>query len=134
MSRMIVVFAALVAASAVFVASGALASDDEDGRQLYGYFGPGLTIHILKDGVGGEPVTALRPGDYTLTVHDTSAFHNFHIIGPGIDQVVTSTPFIGDVTVQIHLSHGTYVYQCDPHVALGMKDEFSVGGVGQVGR
>jgi plastocyanin len=133
MSRTIAVFAALVLASAVVVASGTPASDDEDARQLYGYFGPGLTIHVLKDGVGGDPVTSLRPGDYTLTVHDTSAFHNFHIFGPGLDQIVTTVPFIGDVTVEIHLSHGAYTYQCDPHAALGMTNGFVVGGVGQVG-
>jgi plastocyanin len=78
-------------------------------------------------------VTSLRPGEYWLTVDDTSAFHNFHIFGPGLDQVVTTVPFKGTVTVKIHLSHGDYTFQCDPHANMGMRGSFSVGGVGQEG-
>ena len=111
---------------------GTTASTD-DGRQLYGTLGPGLTIHLFENGPDGQPVTSLRPGNYWLTVHDTSAFHNFHVFGPGLDNVVTTVPFNGgDVTVELHLEHGEYTFQCDPHALLGMKGTFDVGGVGQV--
>jgi plastocyanin len=85
-------------------------------------------------GPGGEPVTSLRPGVYWLTVHDSTAFHNFHIFGPGADDVVTTVPFAGgNATVKIRVDHGTYTFQCDPHATLGMKGTFDVGGVAQVG-
>jgi len=122
----------LVTVSAIAVGPGTTASND-DGRQLYGTLGPGLTIHLFENGPDGAPVTSLRPGNYWLTVHDTSAFHNFHIFGPGLDNVVTTVPFNGgDVTVQLHLEHGEYTFQCDPHAILGMKGTFDAGGVGQV--
>ena len=131
MRRIIAVLAALVVISAISVAPGVTASED-DGRQLYGTLGPGLTIHLFDGGPDGQAVTSLRPGNYWLTVHDTSAFHNFHIFGPGLDDVVTTVAFTGgDVTVKIHVEHGEYTFQCDPHAALGMKGTFTVGGVGQ---
>lgn len=122
---------AAVVVLAVVVGPGTSASDE--GRQLYGYGGPGLTIHVLEDGPGGQPVTSLEPGIYWLTVHDGSAFHNFHIFGPGLDQTVTTVPFVGDVTVKILVKHGEYTFQCDPHANLGMRGTFAVGGEGQVG-
>lgn len=132
MRRILAVLAALVVVSAIAVAPGTTASED-DFRQLYGTLGPGLTIHLFENGPEGQPVTSLRPGNYWLTVHDTSTFHNFHIFGPGLDDVVTTVPFNGgDVTVKIHVEHGQYTFQCDPHAALGMKGEFDVGGAGQV--
>jgi hypothetical protein len=65
------------------------------------------------------------------TVHDLSNRHNFHIFGPaGLDEVVTTVPFTGDVTVKILLKHGTVVFQCDPHQTM-MNGSFMVGGAGQ---
>jgi len=130
MKRIVALIPVLVVVGALGVTTGN--SKLNDGRQLYGYFGPGLTIHVLDGGPDGSPVTSLRPGDYWLTVNDTSAFHNFHIFGPGLDDTVTTVPQIGEVTVKIHLSHGTYTFQCDPHRNLGMIGTFDVGGVGQV--
>jgi hypothetical protein len=102
-----------------------------DGRELHGTIGPGLTIHLSD--ADGQPVTSLRPGEYWLTVDDPSAFHNYHILGPGLDDVVTTVAFKGTVTVKIHLSHGQYTFQCDPHAAMGMRGTFTVGGAGQGG-
>ena len=85
----------------------------------------------------GDSVTSLRPGDYWLTVHDNSRFHNFHLVGPNIDDTITtpagtdSTNGGGDVTVKLHLVHGTYTLKCDPHASLGMLVTFDVGCVGQ---
>ena len=97
------------------------------GRMLHGSVGPFFSITLEQD---GKPVTSLRPGIYWLTVDDNSGVHNFHIIGPGLDDVVTSVPFQGTVTHKIHLRHGSYHYQCDPH-SFAMFGDFTVSGVGQ---
>ena len=104
--------------------------------QLYGSFGPGFTIHLQENGPSGDPVSSLRPRIDWLTVHDTSAIHNFHIFGTDpeatLDEVVTTTAFVGDMTVMLLLKPGDYTFQCDPHAAIGMKGTFTVGGVGQL--
>lgn len=98
------------------------------GRQLEGTVGPGFTISLTKD---GEVVQSLRPGIYWLTVHDLSSRHNFHLVGPaGLDEVVSTVPFVGDATVKILLKHGTVTFLCDPHQA-SMNGSVTVGGVGQ---
>jgi hypothetical protein len=126
MKRVVVLLAACVAAGAVIAAPGNPSS--KAGRQLEGTVGPLFTIHLTED---GQEVTSLRPGTYRLTVHDLATNHNFHIFGPGLDERVTTVPFTGTVTVKIHLSHGEYTFQCDPHAST-MHGTFDVGGVGQV--
>ena len=124
---------ALIALTAFVVGIGAVVAPPANGsgsggRQLEGTVGPGFTISLTE---GGQPVESLRPGIYWLTVHDLSSRHNFHIIGPsGLDEVVTSVPFVGDATVKILLKHGTVTFVCDPHQAT-MNGSFTVGGVGQ---
>ena len=78
----------------------------------------------LKD-ASGSKVTHLDPGTYTLTIHDHSAIHNFHIDGPGVD-ASTEIPFIGDKTVTITISDGTYFFECDAHAAQ-MRGTFTAG-------
>lgn len=125
MVRAFLALTTIVAAGVV--ASPAMGAEPE-GRQLEGTVGPGFTISVTED---GQPVAAIRPGVYWLTVHDLSDRHNFHIIGPdGLDEVVTTVPFIGDVTVKILLKHGSVTFQCDPHQAF-MNGSFTVSGVGQ---
>jgi hypothetical protein len=106
------------------------------GRQLYADFMMGkdcrntsqFMIMLSQD---GAPVTDLRPGTYWLTVDDTCANHNFHLIGPGIDDVVTTVPQIGIATTRVKLEAGTYRLYCDPHlVSFGMFTDFTVGGTG----
>jgi hypothetical protein len=123
--RIVVALAACAGAGAVMAAPG-LSSSGE--RELAGTVGPSFTISLTKD---GAPVSAVRPGTYWLTVHDLSDHHNFHLFGPGLDDVVTTVAQTGTVTVKIHLSHGEYTFQCDPHFR-GMHGSFVVGGVGQV--
>jgi hypothetical protein len=167
--RLPVLLAALAAAGAVAAYAAATAS--ADGRTLVGRFGfdavpsdtsyyqqcgppknAGFTIVLSED---GQPVTALQPGTYWLTVTDNCPNHNFELrscpgsespCAPdsgGAEQEITSvsgTP--GAVTVKVHLEHGTYRLFCDAPVgttgqthetAFGMYADFSVGGVGQVG-
>ncbi|HET6642807.1 MAG TPA: plastocyanin/azurin family copper-binding protein [Gaiellaceae bacterium] len=90
---------------------------------LKGETGPGFTIEVSQNGEDAETVKA---GTYTLEVEDKSDMHNFHLIGPGVDEVVTEVPFVGDKSVTVTLQKGTYTYQCDPHAASGMKGTFTV--------
>jgi plastocyanin len=90
---------------------------------LEGETGPGFEIEVKQNGEDAESVKA---GTYTLKVEDKSNMHNFHLIGPGVDEVVTTVPFEGDKTVTVTLEPGTYTYQCDPHAASGMKGTFEV--------
>jgi plastocyanin len=91
--------------------------------ELDGEVGPGFTIEVKQHGKDAESVKA---GTYTLKVEDKAAIHNFHLIGPGVDQVVTSVSFTGEKSVTVRLEKGTYTYQCDPHATSGMKGTFEV--------
>jgi plastocyanin len=90
---------------------------------LKGETGPGFTIEVSQD---GKDVETVKAGTYTLEVEDKSDMHNFHLIGPGVDEEVTDVPFVGDKSVTVTLEKGTYTYQCDPHAASGMKGTFNV--------
>ena len=90
---------------------------------LQGETGPGFTIEVTQNGEDAETVKA---GTYTLDVEDKSDMHNFHLIGPGVDEEVTDVGFVGDKSVTVTLEPGTYTYQCDPHAANGMKGTFTV--------
>jgi plastocyanin len=90
---------------------------------LKGETGPGFTIEVSQDGKDAETVKA---GTYKLDVEDKSDMHNFHLMGPGVDEEVTDVPFVGEKSVTVMLEKGTYTYQCDPHAANGMKGTFTV--------
>jgi len=90
---------------------------------LEGETGPGFEIEVKQDGQDAETVKA---GTYTLHVEDKSEMHNFHLIGPGVDEEVTDVPFVGEQSVTVTLEKGTYTYQCDPHASNGMKGTFTV--------
>jgi plastocyanin len=91
--------------------------------KLEGETGPGFEIEVKQN---GEDAESVRAGTYTLKVEDKSDQHNFHLIGPGVDKVVTDVGFVGDKTVTVTLKKGTYTYQCDPHASSGMKGTFEV--------
>jgi plastocyanin len=91
--------------------------------ELEGEVGPGFEIEVKQN---GEDAESVRAGTYTLKVEDRSDIHNFHLIGPGVDQMVTEVPFKGEKTVTVTLEKGTYTYQCDPHASSGMKGTFEV--------
>jgi plastocyanin len=90
---------------------------------LDGEVGPGFDIEVKQDGKDAETVKA---GTYTLKVEDKADIHDFHLIGPGVDKVVTDVAFKGEKTVTVTLQKGTYTYQCDPHASAGMKGTFEV--------
>src|SRR5215218_6962604 len=68
-------------------------------------------------------VKTLKAGMYKITVNDKSNIHDFHLTGPGVNKVITTTPFKGTKTVTVTLRRGTYTYVCDPHAST-MKGSF----------
>jgi plastocyanin len=95
----------------------------EGSGALEGETGPGFEIKLRQD---GEDVQTLSPGTYTISVEDQSDMHNFHLIGPGVDEEITAVPFEGEKSVTVTLQAGTYTFQCDPHASSGMKGTFTV--------
>jgi plastocyanin len=117
MSR-IALFVAGVAAMLVLAApSGAMGP-----TKLKGSVGPGFTITLKK---GTVKVKTLKAGKYSITVSDKSNIHNFHLKGPGVNKVISATPFVGTKTVTVTLKKGIYRYVCDPHATV-MKGSFRV--------
>lgn len=112
--------ALVLSAAAALAAAGAAQAAPP---VLNGTVGPGFSI-VLKQ--GGKAVTKLKAGTYKLVVQDKASIHDFHLLGPGLNKVVTSVPFTGTKTVTITLKKGTYTFQCDPHAAAGMKGTFKV--------
>ena len=96
----------------------AASTDGTASGTLKGETGPGFEIEVSQKTV--------KAGTYTLDVEDKSDMHNFHLIGPGVDEEVTDVPFVGEKSVRVTLEPGTYTYQCDPHAANGMKGTFTV--------
>jgi hypothetical protein len=82
---------------------------------LIGSVGPGFTI-VLKD-PSGHVLTTVKAGRYSVTVTDRSAFLNFHLFGPGVNEA-TSITGTGTSRWSVDLKPGTYQYQCDAHVSL----------------
>jgi plastocyanin len=72
----------------------------------------------------GKPVKTLKPGRYTITVHDYSSIHNFRLRGPGVNKA-TSVPAVQTVTWTVTLKKGAYSVVCDPH-QVTMKQTFVV--------
>jgi plastocyanin len=120
MSRIRVLLAG--AAAALVVAAPTTAGPSMSPAKLTGTVGPGFTITLKK---GTAQVRTLKAGRYTITVSDKSNIHDFHLKGPGVNRVITGTPFKGTKTVTVTLRKGTYTYVCDPH-ASSMKKTFRV--------
>jgi hypothetical protein len=90
---------------------------------LHGSVVPG---HITLKGGLGRPFLHGRRGDYRITVTDSSRADDFHLVGPGINIVITSIPFVGTRSGELTLWPGTYRYFSDSHRAA-MKGSFTVG-------
>jgi hypothetical protein len=93
--------------------------------KLFGTTGPGFTIS-LRDAQGNN-VTQVRPGRYTFVVDDRAGIHNFRLTGSGLNQAITTVPFVGQRTYTATLRSGRYTFLCDPHAAGGMLGSFGVG-------
>ena len=78
--------------------------------------GPGFTISFGKK--------TLKAGKVTIVVRDRSKFHDFHLVGPGVNRR-TTVPFTGTATWKLTLRKGVYRFVCDPH-ATQMRGSFRV--------
>ena len=94
------------------------------GTTLMGSVGPGFEIS-LKDASGNDAST-LTAVDYTIEVNDQADIHNFHLTGPGVDEM-TDVSGTGTTTWHVTLEAGSYHFQCDPH-ASSMNGDFDVTG------
>jgi hypothetical protein len=99
------------------------AASNGQSRNLTGTVGPGFTI-TLRDASGAR-VQHLDPGAYTIVISDLAAEHNFHLSGPGVNQL-TRVEDIGPETWNVTFRDGIYTYQCDPHAST-MRGRFAVG-------
>jgi plastocyanin len=91
-------------------------------RGLVGEVGPGYTIEVS---LNGKDVKRIKAGTYRIKIEDKASFHDFHLIGKGLNKA-TTVAFTGERTWTIRLRPGTYTYQCDPHASQGMKGTFTV--------
>ena len=71
----------------------------------------------------GDAVERLPAASYTIDVADLSRIHNFHLVGPDVDEA-TSVREVEDTTFQVTLRPGAYRFVCDPHP--NMRGDFTV--------
>ena len=98
-----------------------------DNPVLDGFVGANDAFSIRLQDANGARVDHLDAGTYTIKVHDLSTLHNFHLSGPGVDQL-TSVDDKQEATWTVALTDGTYTYLCDAHPST-MKGTFTVGAV-----
>ena len=94
---------------------------------LTGTVGTNDSFQLTLTDPGGNPITHVDAGTYTLVVHDRSELHNFHLFGPGGVDAATTVETTGDSTFTVTLVDGVYTFQCDPHSFSGMRGQFAVG-------
>jgi plastocyanin len=95
------------ALGALTLAAGAPAA--ANAGKLTATDGPGFTITMSAKTV--------KAGTYTITVHDRSNIHNFHLTGPGVNKA-TSVAAVKTYTWKVVLKRGRYRFVCDPHKAI----------------
>jgi plastocyanin len=115
--------AVAAAATALALAVAVSAPAARAPKTVQGSVGPGFTISLT---LGGKKVSALKKGvPYRFTISDRASIHDFHLMGPGINRVLTSVEFTGTKTVVLKLKKGVYRYLCDPHASF-MHGSFRV--------
>jgi hypothetical protein len=113
---------AFAAAMALLMAGGAPAANAAN-PVLNGRVGPDFDIQLTHP--DNSPVTQIDPGTYDVVVRDLGVEHNFHLIGPGVDEA-TGVETTGTVTWTVTFVEGRYRFQCDPHNTT-MRGNFVVG-------
>jgi plastocyanin len=92
-------------------------------KTVQGTVGPGFTITLT---LAGKKATNLKKGvRYRFLIRDRSSIHDFHLIGPGLNRVLTSVDFTGTKSVVLRLRKGMYRFVCDPHASV-MHGSFRV--------
>ena len=80
-----------------------------------------FTISLTNE--AGATVRDIPAGAYVIEVRDMSSVHNFHLIGPGVEES-TTVAFVGTATWTVTFRKGkVYRYVCDPH-RTRMKGSF----------
>ena len=103
----------------------AIAAVNPGAAELIGNVNEDFTINLKFP--NGDNVVSIPPGVYTIQINDNSAFHNYHLMGPGGVDQNTEVEFAGAQTWVVTLVPGGYNYQCDPH-ADQMHGSFTVTG------
>ena len=87
--------------------------------QLRGTAGPGFSITLQNE--AGTLVTKLDPGTYDIAVRDLSIEHNFHLYGPGVEEM-TSVDAIEDKNWTVTVREARYTYVCDLHPSQMVRE------------
>lgn len=106
----------VVLVSALVVAPAAIPAA---ATQLRGTAGPGFSITLQNE--TGTLVSRLDPGTYDIAVRDLSADHNFHLYGPGVEEM-TSVEAIEDKNWTVTFREGRYTYICDVHPSQMVRE------------
>jgi plastocyanin len=114
---MLVLSAVVVAVATVLIGAASAAP-----KTVKGSVGPGFSISLTS---GGKKVSKLKPGAYRFEISDRSSAHDFHLIGPGVNKLITGVSYVGKKSLVVTLKKGTYRFVCDPH-ASAMKGSFRV--------
>jgi hypothetical protein len=103
----------LVATGLAAVALSVAALASAAPAKVVGTVGPGHTINLR---MGGKKVTKLKAGvPYRFVVSDRSDEHDFRVVGPGVNKVITSVGFVGQKSAVLKLKPGAYRFYCAPH-------------------
>jgi hypothetical protein len=101
-------FAVVLVAASLAVAGAAAAP-----AKVLGTVGPGHTIDLR---LGGKKVKKLKAGvPYRFVISDRSEDHDFRLVGPRLNKVLTGVEFVGSKTVTLKLKPGAYRFFCAPH-------------------
>jgi plastocyanin len=85
-------------------------------KTVQGTVGPDFTISLA---LSGRKVTKLKAGvRYRFLIRDRSSIHDFHLIGPGLNRVLTTVDFTGTKSFVLKLKKGSYRFLCDPHASF----------------
>ena len=87
--------------------------------QLRGTAGPGFSITLQNE--AGTLVSRLDPGTYDIAVRDLSAEHNFHLYGPGVEEM-TSVEAVEDENWTVTFREARYTYVCDLHPSQMVRE------------
>ena len=116
---------AFAAVAALALVATVAAAATPSARTLTGTVGPGFTISLKQ---AGKPVKHLSPGTYTFKLADKANIHNFVLEkekGGTFERELTDVSFVGNKTVKVKLTKGTWKYYCEPHESM-MFGRFTV--------
>ena len=109
MSHKLLPLLAVVLVAASLTVAGAAAAP----AKVMGTVGPGETIQLR---LGGKKVTKLKANvAYRFVISDRSEDHDFRLVGPGVNKMLTGVEFTGSKTVTLTLKSGAYRFFCAPH-------------------